>query len=147
MPKVKTLKLKLFDKSLPIPVYKSSGAAAFDLYLRETVSINPHEVVLAPTNVAVEPPKGCFIVLAARSSMHKHGVMLANGIGIGDQDFSGDEDEYKMALLNFTNKKVTIERGERIGQMVVISYVKVKIKVVETMKNPTRGGFGSTGRK
>ena len=79
--------------------------------------------------------------------MHKHGVMLANGIGIGDEDFSGDEDEYKMALLNFTNKKVTIKRGERIGQMVVMDYVKAKIKLVEKMKNPTRGGFGSTGKK
>jgi len=143
----KILRIKLFDKSLPTPEYKSSGAAAFDLYLRKTVTIKPHEVVLAPTNVAVQPPKGYFVVLAARSSMHKHGVMLANGIGIGDEDFSGDEDEYQMALLNFKNKKITIKRGERIGQMVIMKYEKVKIKVVEKMKNATRGGFGSTGRK
>ena len=145
MPSAKTIKIKLFDKSLPIPEYKSPGAVGFDVYLRKTVSIKPREVVLAPVNVALEPPKGCFVILAARSSMYKHGVMLANGIGIGDEDFKGDQDEYHMSLLNFTNKKVTIKKGERIGQMIIVSYVRAKFTVVDLLGHPTRGGFGSTG--
>lgn len=147
MPSTASLKIKLFDKSLPIPEYKSPGAVGFDVYLRKTVVIKPREVVLAPVNVALEPPKGCFVILTARSSMYKHGVMLANGIGIGDEDFKGDEDEYHMSLLNFTNKLITIKKGERIGQMIIVSYVKVKFKVVDSLGHPTRGGFGSTGRK
>ena len=143
----KTLKIKLFDKSLPKPEYKSKGAVAFDVYVRKTVTIAPHKVELAPVNVAIELPKGHFAVLAARSSLHKQGVMLANGIGIGDEDFHGDEDEYQMALLNFTNKKVVIKHGERIGQVVVVPYVKGILKIVNKLGNPTRGGFGSTGRR
>ncbi len=143
----KILKLKVFDEKLPKPEYKSRGAVGFDVYLRKTVSIKPREVVLAPVNVAFELPKGTFAMLAARSSMHKYGVILANGVGIGDEDFRGDEDEYHMALLNFTNRKVTIERGERIGQIVIVPYTKVVFKFVKKLSSPTRGGFGSTGRK
>ncbi len=147
MPKQKILKIKLFDKSLPVPEYKSKGAVAFDVYLRKTVVIKPHTVVLAPVNVAFQLPKGCFAILAARSSMYKHGVMLANGIGIGDEDFCGDEDEYHMSLLNFTNKAVSIKKGERIGQFVIVQYIKTKLKIVEKLGNRNRGGFGSTGKK
>lgn len=147
MPKVKTLKIKLFDKSLPVPEYKSKGAAGFDLHLRKTVTIGPHQVVIAPANVAMEIPKGTFAMVAARGSTHKYGVMLANGIGVGDEDYHGDDDEYMLALLNFTNKKVTIKKGERVGQIVLLHYEKVKIKVVERLGNPNRGGFGSTGKK
>lgn len=147
MPKQKILKIKLFDESLPVPQYKTNGAVAFDVYLRKTVSIGPHGVVLAPVNVAFELPKGHFAILAARSSTFKYGVMLANGIGIGDEDFSGDEDEYHMALFNYTHKKVKIKRGERIGQVAVVKYEKMKLKVVTKLGNPTRGGFGSTGRR
>ena len=144
MPK-KNVKIKLFDKSLPSPEYKSKGAVAFDVYLRKTIIIKPRGVMLAPVNVAFEIPKGHFAMLAARSSLHKHGVMMANGVGIGDEDFHGDEDEYHMALLNFTGKSVKLKKGERIGQVVMIPYVKANLKIVKKLGNPTRGGFGSTG--
>lgn len=143
----KTLKIKLFDKSLPVPEYKSRGAVGIDVHIRKTVTIKPREVVVSPVNVAFEVPKGSFAILAARSSTFKHGVMPANGIGIIDEDFKGDEDEVHIALLNFTNKTVTIKKGERIGQIVIVNFVRVKIKVVEKLGHPTRGGFGSTGRK
>lgn len=147
MAKQKILKIKLFDKSLPIPEYKSRGAAGFDLHIRKTVTVPAHGVVLAPANVAMEIPKGTFAMVAARGSTHKYGVMLANGIGIGDEDFHGDDDEYMLALLNFTGRKLTIKKGERIGQIVILKYEKVKIKVVQKLGNPTRGGFGSTGKR
>ena len=147
MPKTKVAKIKIFDNSLPLPEYKSKGAVAFDVYLRETVKIKPRGVVLAPVNIAFEIPKGHFAMIAARSSLHKHGVMMANGVGIGDEDFHGDEDEYHMALLNFTNRNVTIKKGERVGQVLTIPYTKVKFKVVSKLGNQTRGGFGSTGKR
>lgn len=147
MPKHKILKIKLFDEKLPVPEYKSRGAVAFDVYLRKTTVIPAHQVVMAPVNVAFELPKGYFAILASRSSTFQYGVMMANGIGIGDEDFSGDEDEYNMALFNFTHKKVTIKKGERIGQVAVVRYEKMKLKVVKRLGNPTRGGFGSTGRR
>src|SRR3989344_1832500 len=120
------IKIKRFDKELPLPEYKTAGAAGFDLYAREKTTINPGAVGYVPLNVALETPRDHFLILAVRSSTHKLGLMPANGIGIGDSDFRGDEDEYKIVLLNFT---------------------KAKWQEVDKMSSKTRGGFGSTGKK
>ena len=143
----KRVKIKRFDKELPLPEYKTTGAAGFDLHARETITIQPRTVGYIPLNVAVETPKNHFFVLAARSSTHKMGLIPANGIGIGDSDFRGNEDEYKIALLNFTDKSVTVERGTRVAQGVFVKLVKAIWHEVARMKAKTRGGFGSTGKR
>ena len=132
---------------MPLPEYKTAGAAGFDLTAREDTNIKPGEVGYVPVNIAVETPKDCFLVVAARGSTHKSGVMPVHGIGIGDSDFRGDNDEYKIPLLNFTKKLVTIERGTRIGQGVFVKFIKATWQEVPKMKSKTRGGFGSTGHK
>ena len=141
------LKIKRFDKTLPLPEYKTAGAAAFDLVARETVTIEPQTVGMVPMNIAIALPPDHWALVAARSSLHKRGVMMANGIGVGDSDFAGDNDEYRAALLNFTSQVVTIERGERIAQMIILPREKVELIEVGKLGNPDRGGFGSTGRK
>jgi dUTP pyrophosphatase len=73
--------------------------------------------------------------------------MLANGIGIGDPDFSGDADEYTASLYNFTDKPVKIEAGERIVQGVFVKLERAEWDEVDKLENPQRGGFGSTGEK
>lgn len=72
---------------------------------------------------------------------------MANGIGVGDEDFCGDNDEYHAALLNFTQQPVTIERGDRIVQMIVMPRERVELEVVTKLSGKDRGGFGSTGKK
>lgn len=144
---MKKIKIKRFDRDLPLPEYKTAGAAGFDLTARETIVIEPNTVGYVPLNVVVETPKNHFFILAARSSTHKMGLIPANGIGIGDSDFRGNEDEYKIALLNFTNKTVTVERGTRIAQGLIVKHIKTKWQEIKKMKNKTRGGFGSTGHK
>jgi len=129
-----------------MPEYKSPGAAAIDLYARESVTINPGKVILVPLNIALEIPENYFVLLSARSSLHKKGVGPANGIGIGDSDYCGDQDEYKAALHNFTDHPVVIERGERIMQMIVLEREVMEIVEVAKLENPDRGGFGSTGQ-
>lgn len=141
------IKIKRFDKSLPIPEYKTEGAAAFDLYSRENVTINPGEVVLIPLNVAMEIPKGYFVLLVNRSSTFKLGITCANGLGIGDSDYCGDNDEYKFPALNYTKEIVTIEKGTRCCQMLILPVEQVDIQEVEHLDNTDRGGFGSTGNK
>jgi len=140
------LKLKLFDATLPLPAYQTKGAAGFDLYSRESVTIPPHQVKKVPLNVAVELPPGYWALVAARSSLYKKGVSLANGIGVGDADYCGDNDEYHAALLNFTDQPQAIERGERIVQMIIMPMTQVEIESVEHLGNQDRGGFGSTGK-
>lgn len=83
--------------------------------------------------------------MAARSSLHKRGLMLANSIGVFDEDFSGDEDEYVAVLLNFTNESVAVKKGDRLTQIIFVPYDKVEWKEVDTLGNSTRGGFGTTG--
>lgn len=141
------IRIKRFDKSFPLPEYKTPGAAAFDLAARETLEIPPHTVGYVPLNIACETPDGYFLLLASRSSTHKKGLMLANGIGIGDPDFSGDADEYTAALYNFTDEPVRIEAGERICQGVFVKMERAEWEEVDVLGNPSRGGFGSTGEK
>jgi dUTP pyrophosphatase len=139
------IKIKLIDPALGLPEYKTKGAVAFDLMSREDLTINPGEVGYAPLNICVEPPEGHMLMLAARSSLHKRGLMLANGVAIGDQDFAGNEDEYKAVLLNFSKEPVTVKRGERIVQGLFKPIVKAVWRAVDDMEQESRGGFGSTG--
>ena len=138
--------MKRFDKDIPLPEFKTEGAAAFDLCAREAMEIPPREVGYVPLNVAVETPPGYFFMLVARGSTHKKGLWMANGIGIGDPDFSGNEDEYKAAYYNFTDKPVKIEKGERIAQGLIVKRETVQWKEVDVMENKTRGGWGTTGK-
>lgn len=143
----KKIKIKRFDTSLPLPEYKTPGAAGFDCSAREAVTIKSGEIGVIPLNIAVETPKDHFLLLAARSSTYKLGLTMINGIGVGDSDFRGDEDEYKFAVQNFTKKTVTIERGTRVAQGIFIKFTRAKFQEVKKMKAKTRGGFGSTGHK
>lgn len=138
---------KRIDTTLPLPAYKSAKAAAFDLYARLTITIQPHQVGYVPLNIAIQLPHNHWALLAARSSLHKKGVIPANGIGVGDEDFCGDNDEYQAALLNYTDKPVIIERGERITQMIILPREQVDLVEVAQLGNDDRGGFGSTGTK
>ena len=101
-----TIKIKRFDKSLPLPEYKTEGAACMDLYTREDTVIPSHSFGRVPLNVAMEIPQGTFVLLAARSSAHKLGLLPSNGVGIGDEDFMGDNDEYNFLVYNVTDKDV-----------------------------------------
>jgi deoxyuridine 5'-triphosphate nucleotidohydrolase len=139
--------IKRFDKSLDLPVYKTKGAAAFDFSAREEVRIAPGAVGYVPLNVAIATPAGHFLMMAARSSTHKKGLMLANGVAIFDPDFRGDDDEYQAVFYNFTKRPVVIEKGERVTQGLLVKIVKPSWRETEKMKAKTRGGFGSTGRK
>lgn len=138
--------IKRFDTSLPLPEYKSAKAAAFDLYARETITIPARQVGYVPLNIALELPPEHWALVSARSSLHKKGLYLANGVGIGDEDFCGDGDEYKAALLNFSDQAVTVEKGERICQMIILPREPVTLVEVAKLGHPDRGGFGSTGK-
>ncbi len=141
------IRIKRIDKSIPLPEYKTLGAAAFDLSARLTTSIAPHSVGYVPLNVVIEPPEGYYVALVARSSLHKRGLFSATGFSVGDPDFSGNEDEYKAALYNFTDADIVIEKGERIMQVVISPYLHVEVEEVDDMGKESRGGFGTTGKK
>jgi dUTP pyrophosphatase len=139
------LKIRRFDKSIPLPEYKTEGAVAMDLAAREDTVIPPGAVVPVPCNVAIEFPPGYFVLMAGRSSLSKRGLTMANGVGIIDRDYAGDNDEYKAILRNFTEDPVTVQKGDRIVQIMVIPYERFSLKEVDSLGRPDRGGIGSTG--
>lgn len=139
------VRIKRIDKSLPLPEYKTKGAACFDFTARVASTILPKEIIYVPLNVAIEHPENHMLIMAARSSLHKKGLMLANSVAIGDTDFSGNEDEYRAALYNFSDNPVSVEKGERICQGFFRKYERAEWEEVEDLGNQSRGGFGSTG--
>lgn len=139
------VRIRRVDKTLPLPEYKTAGAAAFDLSSRVAAVIPPKAILMVPLNVAIDHPREHLLMLFARSSLHKKGLMLANGVGLGDTDFSGNDDEYHAILYNFSDKPVAIERGERLAQGVFKKYERAEWEEVDDLGNKTRGGFGSTG--
>lgn len=139
------IKIVRVDKTLPLPEYKTGGSVAFDLYVREEAVLGPNEMRLVPANFIIEVPAGYFLLLTARSSSAKKGIRLGNGVGTIDQDFHGAQDELKLALHNFSSVPVTVARGERIAQGVIIPIIKPEFEEVEIIKEESRGSFGSTG--
>jgi dUTP pyrophosphatase len=140
------IKIKRFDKTLPLPKRQTDGAAAFDLTAREAMEIAPGKIGYVLLNVAVETPHDHFLLIAARSGTHKKGLMAANSIGIIDPDFRGDEDEIRIPYYNFSGAPAIIEKGERIAQGVFVPIAKLEWEEVDRLENKTRGGFGTTGK-
>ncbi len=141
------LKIKRFDKSLPLPIHKTAGAVAVDLYSREEITVEAHQLNYVPMNVAIEIPDGYFVMMAPRSSTHKLGITGINGIGVFDRDFCGDNDEYRFIAYNFTDTPVIIEKGTRLCQLLLIKCENFDFEEVESMGNSDRGGLGTTGVK
>jgi dUTP pyrophosphatase len=141
------MKIKIIrvDKSLPLPAYQTAGAVAFDMYSRLDAEIAAGAFQLLPSNLIIEVPQGCCLVVAARSSLVKKGLMKANGVGIVDQDYHGPTDEVGILAYNFTKQSVKVSRGERIAQGLIVPVEKAEWQEVENIKSDSRGGFGSTG--
>ncbi len=141
------LQIKRFDKTLPLPSYKTAGAVAVDLCSRIEMTIEPKQIAYIPMNVAIKIPDGYFIIQVARSSTHKLGLTAINGMAIFDLDYCGDNDEYLFAAYNFTDKPVTIEKATRLVQLLLIKCENFEFQEVEKMGEINRGGFGTTGVK
>jgi dUTP pyrophosphatase len=102
--------------------------------------------VLVRTGLVIEVPSGHFLAIFARSSTPlKRGLMVANGVGVVDPDYSGPEDEVMIQVRNFTTKPVQITRGDRLAQGIILPAPRVTWNEVSEIKEVTRGGFGATG--
>ncbi|MCE2402944.1 dUTP diphosphatase [Candidatus Poribacteria bacterium] len=141
------VKIKRVDKSLPLPKYETGGSVGFDLLCRESAEIAPQEIALIPANIILETPPGYMLMICMRSSTpRKVGLMMAQGLGIIDNDYCGEEDELKIQVYNFTDEPVTIERGSRIAQAIFVRVDTAEWNEVDQMISTSRGGFGSTDR-
>jgi dUTP pyrophosphatase len=103
-------------------------------------------VALVPTGLVIEVPAGHFLGIFARSSTPlRRGLMIANGVGVVDSDYAGATDEIRIQVLNFTQAAVTVSRGDRLAQGIIVPYVRAALREVDAIDRAARGGFGSTG--
>jgi dUTP pyrophosphatase len=139
------VRITRLDESVSLPSYQTAGAAGFDLASSVEMTIAPGEVALVPTGLVIAAPPGHFVGVFARSSTPlKRGLMVANGVGIVDADYSGPQDEIRIEVLNFTSAPVVVRRGDRLAQGVILPFVRASWKEGPA-DGRTRGGFGATG--
>lgn len=131
---------------MALPAYGTDEAAGFDLAAAHDVRVAPGQIALVRTGLVIEVPTGHFLGIFARSSTPlKRGLMIANGVGVIDPDYSGPNDEVMVQVLNFTAADVVLTRGDRLAQAVVLPAPRVTWEEVSEIRQTTRGGFGATG--
>ena len=144
------LRVKFFDKEVyPEGLQKIGGKKSdwIDLRAREDVTLVDGKFKLIPLGVAIQLPEGYEAIIAPRSSSFKNfGILQTNSIGVVDETYCGDNDEWKLPVL--ANRLVKIQKGERICQFRIIEHQpELEIEYVEHLNNEDRGGFGSSGTK
>lgn len=144
-----TVKYKVLDERAKVPAYATEGAAAADLcaVLDEPLTLEPLGRALVPTGLAIElPGPQCVALVYARSGLSiKHGVCMANGVGVVDSDYRG---ELKVPMVNLGKEPYTIHSGERVAQLCIAPVYTAAFARVDELGDTARGagGFGSTGK-
>lgn len=117
-----------------------------DLRAAEDIMVYRNEFTLIPLGVAMELPKGYEALVVPRSStFKKYGIIMANSIGVIDESYKGDNDEWHFPAVAM--RDTFIRKNERICQFRIIQHQPlIHLKEVETLGNEDRGGIGSTGR-
>jgi len=130
------------------PRYASEGAAGMDLAacLDEPLTVPPGGRIMVPTGLALALPSHLVALVFARSGLAaRHGLALANGVGVVDSDYRG---EIICAMVNLGDVAYRIEPGDRIAQVVFVPIEHVRLVPAADLPPSGRGagGFGSTGR-
>lgn len=121
-----------------------------DLAASETVEMKQGEVKIIPLGVSMKFQYGDFGIVVPRSSTClKHGILMANSVGIIENEYCGDGDVW--GFVAYAIRDTVIERGTRIAQFMPSPFVpdwnKIIFEEVDSMPYPDRGGYGSTGEK
>ncbi len=128
-----------------LPKRATKGAAGYDFECVEDTTCPAHKITLIPTGIKAQIDTGYYLQLAVRSSTpKKKGLILANGIGIIDEDYYNNQDNeghIMFQVYNITDNDVVIPAGERIGQGVFVKYYITDDDIAEGLRT---GGFGST---
>lgn len=150
-------------EKLIIPVRRLSHAEGLDLAAHATeysagvdlraavpesepLTLAPGERALVPTGLQIAIPAGYEGQVRPRSGLAaKHGITVLNSPGTIDADYRG---EVKVILINLGQEPFTIQRGERIAQLVLARHAQIEWQVEESLEETARGagGFGHTGR-
>jgi len=140
--------IKKLQKNILLPEYKTEGSSGLDLLacIENQIQIKPREKELIPTGIAVAIPNDFEIQIRPRSGLAaKNGITVLNTPGTIDADYRG---EIKVILINLSDKIFTINKNDRIAQMVICPIIKGILEEVDELPKTIRGsgGFGSTGK-
>ena len=127
-----------------LPKYMTEGASGMDLIANEDVVIAPHTWALVGTGLYLEIPEGYEGQIRPRSSLAlKYGLTVLNAPGTIDSDYRG---EIKVILINFGDKEISINMGDRIAQLVFAKVERVEFvpRLGSSFTVRGDGGFGST---
>ena len=141
-----SLPIKRLDPTVELPSYAYAGDAGLDLRANEDVTLAPHERRLVSTGLAVAIPEGYAGFVQPRSGLAlREGLSMANTPGLVDSHYRG---ELKVCAVNLDDERsISIERGERIAQLVIQRVPVVRLVEVDELDETDRGagGFGSSG--
>jgi dUTP pyrophosphatase len=135
------------NADLPLPCYHSKSAAGMDIAAAVTAPLNlaPGQIGVIPAGFAVAIPEGFELQIRPRSGLAvRHGITLINSPGTIDADYRG---EIRVALINLGPEAFTVNRGDRIAQMILAPVARAELVVVQELDETKRGsgGFGHTG--
>src|SRR5699024_279208 len=128
------------------PTRAHTGDAGLDLRAHVRDTLGPGEMVMFGAGIRVAIPEQHVGLVFARSGLStKHGIVLANNVGVIDTGFTG---EIMVPLLNASETPYTVEVGERIAQLVITPIITPEVRLVDALPESERGegGFGSSGR-
>ena len=131
---------------LPLPAYATEGSAGLDLRADAEVALAPGERALVPTGISLAIPAGFEGQVRPRSGLAlREGITCLNTPGTIDSDFRG---EVCVILVNLGQKRVAVQRGERIAQLVLAPVERAELVEGASLPQTGRGGggFGHTGR-
>jgi dUTP pyrophosphatase len=135
-------------RDLPLPAYATAGSAGMDLHaaVDAAVIIEPGRRLLVSAGIRIALPEGYEAQVRPRSGLAvRHGLGMVNAPGTIDSDYRG---VVKVPLINLGQEPVTINRGDRIAQMVIAPVIRAEWEEVEADLPDTLrgdGGFGHTG--
>lgn len=140
------IRIKYFDP-LCAPIGKIDQGDWIDLRSAERVELKAGDYYLIRLGIGMILPKGYEAHVLPRSSTLKgFGIICANSMGIIDNSYSGDSDEWRFPAIAV--RDTVIERGDRICQFrITKNQPDLRLKVVDHLNEKSRGGIGSTGRR
>jgi dUTP pyrophosphatase len=142
MPNDQILEMTRLDPAATLPTRAHEDDAGLDLYALKTIEVPPSEGRLVPTGVSLAVPRGCVGLIMDRSSMARKGFKTAGGVI--DAGYRG---EIGVVLWNISKEPLSVEKGNRIAQLLVVPILVPKIVEKSELTETVRGekGFGSSG--
>ena len=140
------IEIKYFSDKIKKLEYVDNKSDWIDLSSAEHVELKKGEFHLVRLGVGMKLPSGYEAVIAPRSSTFKNfGIIQTNHIGVVDEAYCGDDDEWLMPVLAVRDTEIKV--GDRICQFRIQKHQpKIVFREVTKLGDKNRGGFGSTGK-